>query len=107
MFPNPRQMEAAMRKLGIKNTPVEASRVIIEKGDGTSIVVEQPQVTEIDMQGQKSFQITGTITSKQTTNDEDVKLVMEKTGALREDAERALQESDGDIAAAIERLVPG
>lgn len=103
-------MEAAMRKLGIKSSQLDASRVIIEKSDGTVVIIENPSVTQVDMQGQQSFQITGTVSAGNLSpkqkggEDEDVNLIMEKTGASREEAESALAESGGDIASAIEKL---
>lgn len=106
MLPNPRQMEAAMRKLGIKSNQVEASRVVIEKVDGSKIVIENPSVTEIDMGGQKSFQVAGQVSEEASnkSKDADVQLIIDQTGSSKEDAERALEECGGDIAEAIEKL---
>ncbi len=64
MFPgmgglDPRKMSALMKQMGIKQEEIEAERVIIE-GSDKRIVIEQPNVTKIIMQGQESWQITGT-----------------------------------------------
>ncbi len=54
---DPKQMASLMKQMGIKNEEIEAERVIIEKADGSKIIVESPSVQAIEMQGQKSFQI--------------------------------------------------
>lgn len=100
---NPKQMQRMMEQMGIKNKEIKAERVIIEKEDGQLIITE-PQVVEITMQGQRSFQIVGKVEEKNATKEDDVKLVMEKTGASRERVEQALDECKGDIAEAIMKL---
>ncbi|MCX6776727.1 MAG: nascent polypeptide-associated complex protein [Candidatus Micrarchaeota archaeon] len=100
---NPKQMQRMMEQMGIKNKEIKAERVIIEKEDGQLIITE-PQVVEITMQGQRSFQIVGKVEEKNAMKEDDVKLVMEKTGASRERVEQALDECKGDIAEAIMKL---
>lgn len=100
---NPRQMQRMMEQMGIKNKEIKAERVVIEKEDG-QIIITDPQVTEITMQGQRSFQIAGKVEEKSLIKEDDVKLIMEKTGASKENAEKALAESNGDIAEAIIKL---
>lgn len=108
MFPgiNPAQMKSMMKQMGIKQEEIEAIRVIIEKDDG-KIVIEPVSVQKIVMQGQESWQITGE--SKEESKEElisegDINIVAEKTGKSFKEAERALEESDGDIAEAIIKL---
>ncbi|QLJ52929.1 MAG: hypothetical protein Sv326_0754 [Candidatus Fermentimicrarchaeum limneticum] len=101
---NPKQMQRIMEQMGIKYQEIKANRVIIEKEDG-QIIITEPQVMEVsDKQGQRSFQISGKVEEKQSIKEEDVKLVMEKTGASREKAELALKECNGDIAQSIMKL---
>jgi len=110
LFPkmNPAQMAKIMNQMGIKNEPIEASRVIVEKPDGSKLVIENPQVTLIDMQGQKSLQVAGDFVEeagKEDKGQSDVDLVMQSVpSASREAAEQALKEADGDIAQAIMSL---
>ena len=103
-----RQMEAIMKKMGIKSEQISAKEVLI-KGE-KNYVIKKPQVIAIDMAGQKSFQITGEIEElkdnidiKTDIDEEDVKLVMEKTKVSRDKAIAALKESE-DIAEAILKL---
>lgn len=110
MFPgmgkiDPRKMQAMMRQMGINQEEIEASRVIIEKADG-KIVIENPSVQKITMQGQESFQISGEVHEEETErfSEEDVKLVMEKTGRDKEEVRKVLEETNGEIAEAIIKL---
>ncbi len=100
---NPKQMQRMMEQMGMKSQEVKASKVIIEK-EGSQIIITEPQITEISMQGQRTFTIAGRVEEKPITKEEDVKLVMEKTGASKEKAEQALNECNGDIAEAIMKL---
>ncbi len=97
---DPKRMKGMMDKLGVKTTEINADEVII-KGQ-KNYVIKHPQVTVIDFQGNKSFQIVGEIEEKEAgVSAEDIKLVMEKTGASHEKAKKALEDAAGDIAQAI------
>ena len=100
---DPKKMQAMMKQMGIKQEQIEAERVIIEKPD-SKIVIENPNVQKIVMQGQESWQITGTAREEEFgIREEDVKLVAEKTGKSKQEAKKALEET-GDIAEAIVKL---
>jgi len=100
---DPRKMNAMMKQLGIKQEEIEAERVIIETSD-KKIVIEPANVTKINMQGQESWQITGQVREEGAgIKEDDVKLVMEKTGKTEEEVRGALEET-GDIAEAIMKL---
>ncbi len=98
---NPRQMEALFKQLGIKTKEIEAEEVTIKTKSG-NIIVKNPKVTEIEMKGMKTFQISGEIEESKFSQ-EDVKFVMENTGVDEETARKALEET-GDIAGAILKL---
>ncbi|MFH1285584.1 MAG: nascent polypeptide-associated complex protein [Candidatus Micrarchaeota archaeon] len=104
---DPRSMKRMMQQLGIKSEEISAKRVIIEK-ENESIVFDDPQITIIEMPGQgKSWQIVGkekVVAKENAPSEEDVKLVMEQSGKGKEEAEKALKESKGDIAEAILKL---
>ena len=102
---NPGQMKAMMKQMGIKQEEVEALRVIIEKAD-SRIIIDPANVQKIVMQGQESWQITGEAkeeTKEAVISEEDVQLVMEKTGKSEKEVRKVLGET-GDIAEAIVRL---
>lgn len=112
MFPNlnPKKMQAMMKKLGIQQEDIDADRVIIEKSDG-KIIIENPSVSKVLMQGQETFQISGTIREEGESEAEskedlekDIQTIMEKTGKDKEEAALILEKNNGDIAATILEL---
>jgi nascent polypeptide-associated complex subunit alpha len=105
MFPNidPKKMQAMMKQMGINQTEINSSRVIIEKEDGEKIIIRNPSVVKIKMQGQESFQISGDISEEEKFSEEDIKVIMEKTGCSEEDAKNTLEKT-GDLAEAILEL---
>ena len=104
MFPkmDPKQMASLMKQMGIKSEDIAAERVIIEKADGTRIIVESPSVQAVEMQGQKTFQVMGKIREEGAAEIEkgksDAEIVAEECGCTLEEAEKALEESNGDLA---------
>jgi nascent polypeptide-associated complex subunit alpha len=102
---NPREMQKAMKRLGIKQEEIDANEVIIKTND-SEIVIRNPQVSKVNMMGQETFQISGEIeeralSSEPEIDDEDVKTVMEQTGATEEEAQEAISKNSGDLAKAI------
>ena len=101
---DPKKMQAMMKQLGINQEEVEANRVVIEKEDG-NIIIENPSVTKVNMQGQETWQIIGEAKEEEAgISEEDIKLVMEKTGKSEEEVRKALEAAEGDIAEAIMKL---
>jgi nascent polypeptide-associated complex subunit alpha len=110
MFPgmNPKQMQQAMKQLGIKQEEIDAIEVIIRCQD-KEIVISNPSVQKIKMQGQESFQISGetserSLSSSPEITDEDIETVMAQSGCTREEAIEAIEECDGDLAEAVIKL---
>lgn len=97
---DPRQMAKMMKQMGIDTKEIPAGRVIIESAE-EKIIIEEPQIIEITAQGHSSFQISGKIRKEERLNEEDINLIMEKTGASREKAIEALKNAKGDLAEAI------
>jgi nascent polypeptide-associated complex subunit alpha len=111
MFPNmdPRALKGMLDKLGIKSKSIDSRKVVIY-GMEKDIVIEEPEVTLIEGQGMRSFQISGGKVSEVDRSaleisDEDVKLVQEQTG-IEDTAlvRKTLEDTKGDIAEAILRL---
>jgi len=102
MFPglNPKKMQAMMKQLGIAQEDIDANKVIIEKDDG-NIIINNPSVTKINMQGQTNFQISGDIEEGNSGEDEDIKTIMEKCNCLEEEAKLAYEKANGDLTEAI------
>ena len=110
MFPgmgglNPKKMQAMMKQLGMSQEEIAAVRVIIEKPDQTKMIIENPSVTKMNIQGNEMFQISGDVTEDASyISEDDIKTVSEKTGSSLEQAKKALEESNGDLAEAILKL---
>ncbi len=124
MFPglgglNPKKMQAMMKQLGIGQEEIDAERVVIECSD-CKIIIEEPSVTKINMQGQESFQITGgvreveknekeeesdgndkTEETDEKKTEEDIKTIIEKTGVSEGEARKTLENANGDLTEAI------
>ena len=102
---NPRKMQQMMRQLGIQQQEIPATEVII-RSEGKEIVISNPSVQKVNMMGQETFQISGEIEERETSipleiSEEDIKTVVEQTGANPKDARKALEEAKGDLAQAI------
>ena len=98
---DPKKIQGMMKQMGIKQEQIEALRVIIEQED-KNIIIENPQIAKVNMQGQESFQISGDIKEEEKgIREEDIKQVMEKTGKTKKEAEQALKQANGDLAEAI------
>lgn len=106
---NPRQMQQAMKRMGIKQQQVDAAEVVIKLNDGREIVINEPSVTEVNMMGQKTLQITGEqqireIDTTPSISDEDVQTVVDQSGCTKEEAQKAIEDHNGDLAEAIMSL---
>jgi nascent polypeptide-associated complex subunit alpha len=111
---NPAKMQGMMKKMGISQVNLPVKRVVFEMED-SNIVIEEPSVTKISMQGQVSYQVvgdekesqrddSGDPDSAESFSDEDVSMVMEQSGKGVEDVKAALEGAGGDIAEAIVSL---
>ena len=104
---NPRQLNQLMRKFGISVKEIENVEKVIIQTDTKQYVFEDAEVTVMDAQGQKTYQIAGNprITErKEEVPEADIELVAEQTGKTVEEAKKALEETKGDIAEAIMKL---
>ena len=111
---NPREQKRMMQRMGMNMDSVaDVQQVIIRTAD-KDIVIDEPEVAILQVQGQKMYQIIGgqvseqapsqrgaTAAAKPSFNEEDVQLVADQTGKSLEKAKEALQECGGDLAKAI------
>jgi nascent polypeptide-associated complex subunit alpha len=118
---NPRKMKQMMEQMGIDIEDIEAEEVIIRSGE-EELVFTDAEVQKMDAQGQETYQIVGSperreagdtpavesgdaeTTADDGIPDEDVEIVAMRTGASEDAAREALEATDGDLAAAVERL---
>lgn len=109
MFPgmkglDPRAMQKMMKQMGIKNEEMEAERVVIE-GKTKKIVIENPSVTIVEVQGKKTYTVMGDEKEEEKgISSEDIEMVVRQANVSGKKAEAALKKNEGDIAAAILEL---
>ena len=100
---NQRQIEKAMKRMGIQAVEIDAEEVII-RTHSKDIVISNPQVSRVNMMGQDTFQISGEVSEEEKgVSEDDVRMVASQTGSSEEEARQALSET-GDIAQAILKL---
>ncbi|MHB9288364.1 nascent polypeptide-associated complex protein [Halobacteriales archaeon Cl-PHB] len=124
---NPRKMKQMMEQMGIDIEEIDAEEVIIRTGD-EELVFDDAEVQLMNAQGQQTYQVVGEPESRERGSggdaggaaagaadeaggdadegipQDDVELVATRTGASEDDAREALEATDGDLAAAVERL---
>lgn len=99
---DPKKLQGMMSKMGIKQEEIEAKRVIIERDSG-NIIIDNPSVMKTEMHGQVSWQVTGSVAEEPDFSQEDIDMIMEKTGRPEDEVRKILEET-GDIAESIVRL---
>lgn len=124
---DPRKLQQMMDQMGIDLDELDAEEVIIRTPE-EELVFDHPDVQRMEAQGQSTFQVVGepdvrprgeTEGADETSAaggeadvaetganipDSDVQIVAGRTGASEKEAREALRETDGDLAAAVERL---
>lgn len=98
-----------MEKMGMKMDEVPDVSEVIIRTSSKDIVIQEPSVTAINMQGQTMYQIAGGQVSEARAqpaaqagpSDADVELVAQQTGKSAEESRKALIEAGGDLAKAI------
>ena len=110
---NPREQKRMMQRMGMNMDSVPDVQQVVIKTAGKDIVIDEPEVAILEVQGQKMYQVIGGQVSEQapsqrqtakpaaTYSEEDVRLVADQTGKSLEKAKEALEECQGDLAKAI------
>jgi nascent polypeptide-associated complex subunit alpha len=110
---NPREQRRMMQRMGMNMDSVPDVEQVIIKTVSKYITIEQPEVAILEMQGQKIFQVIGgkitekaperaaASVSKISVSEADVQLVADQTGKSVDEARKALEECEGDLAKAI------
>ena len=111
---NPREAKRMMQRMGMSMDSIPEVNQVVVKTATKDIIIDEPEVAILNMQGQKIYQVMGgrvsekaVVAEKLTIPDEDVQLVAGQTGKSVEEARRALEESSGDLAKAILLLQSG
>lgn len=106
---NPREAKRMMQRMGLNMNQVEGVQEVVIKTSSKDIVIKEPDVSILEVQGQKMYQIVGGEVSERAPErktgvaiaEEDVRLVADQTGKSLDEARKALEESEGDLAKAI------
>jgi nascent polypeptide-associated complex subunit alpha len=107
---NPREAKRMMQRMGMNMDAVEDVEQVIIKTANKEIVIEQPEVAILQVQGQKIYQVAGGNVTERTAerstpafkvSEEDAQLVANQTGKSIQEAKQALEECEGDLAKAI------
>lgn len=104
---SPREARRMMKRMGLSMDAMPDVEQVVIKTSSKEITIEEPEVAIMEMQGQRIFQVTGgKITEKVAERklvipEEDVRLVADQTGKSPEEARKALEECEGDLAKAI------
>ena len=106
---DPRQLNMMMKKLGIDVTDVPDVQEVVVRTPGRDYVFTKATVSVMRAQGVETWQISGLPELrdhdvKLAVSEDDVKMVMEKTGCDEATARAALEASGGDLAEAILKL---
>ena len=115
---NPRQMRAAMKRMGVATEEIGDVEEVIIRTAAKEYVFPSAHVSAVTAQGQKIWQIIGEPIVRPRTSagatpptpaisEEDVQLVAERAGVSMERARKALEECNGEPAEAIIKLMGG
>ena len=115
-----RRARRMMKQMGMNMNELGDIKRVILQGDKREIIIEGPQVTSINVQGTKMYQIAGgRVTEGKPSTigaaaepeeaqleipEEDILLVAQQAKVSIEVAKRALEDSQGDLAQAIIKL---
>ncbi len=111
--PQGRDAKRMMQKMGMKIDEIDGVTEVLIRTATREIIIEEPVVTSVVVQGQRMYQVTGGSSHERAPSaeaaqpevpEEDVNLVATQTGKTVDEAKTALKESGGDLAEAILRL---
>ena len=104
-----KQMQRSMKQMGMDMKDVKGVTEVIIKFKNKELIITNPKVNLMNFMGQDTYQISGKTKEREIETelvipDDDVDLVATQTGVNPEEARKALEETDGDLAEAILRL---
>jgi len=116
---SPRELEKILKRMGIKVEEVDVAYVELKLKNGEAIRINSPTVALMRMPNkvlvyqiqaaegsvQKVTPAAAPATSEYQPSEEDITLLIEQTGASREEAIKALVETKGDLVQAAMKLL--
>lgn len=110
---NTRDLKRMLKKYGIEVQELPEVRSVTLSADNYDIVVKNPQVSVLNVGQQKVIQIVCSGLEKVEkerpkppleVSEDDIRFIVEQTGAPREEVLKVLSEEGGDIASTIIKL---
>ncbi len=107
---DPRQMGAMMKRLGINVQEIDNVQEVVIRTPDKDYVFTNTTVSVMKAQGAETWSISGSPEVRAhevrlEASPEDVAMVMEQTGVDEATARKALEETGGDLAEAITKLL--
>ena len=102
-----------MKQMGLNMNELDDIERVILKGANREIIIDEPSVTTVNLQGQHMYQIAGgKVTEKKLEKkleipEEDILLVAQQANVSLERAKTTLEDSEGDLAKSILMLKTG
>jgi nascent polypeptide-associated complex subunit alpha len=98
-----------MDRMGINMKEIPDVEEVIIKTSSKDIHIHGAQVSEVNAQGSRIFQVMGEVEEvekeRKKFSEEDILLVQQQANVTKDKAVVALEESDGEVAKAILRLM--
>jgi len=106
MFRSNRQVRRMLDKMGLNMTELDGVQEVIIRTRDREIIIKEPTVAELKAQDSTIYQvIAGEIEERgierKHFSEEDIMLVIQQANVSRDEAIKALEDADGDIAKAI------
>ena len=104
-----RQTRRMLEKMGMNLEEVPNVEEVIIKTKERDLIIKEPQVSQIKSKAMNMFQIIGNDTEEiekeiPSYKEEDILLVSQQANVSPEEAQKALEETNGDLAQAILKL---
>ncbi len=102
---NPREANRMMQRMGMQVQQLDDVTRVIMETPNKRIVIENPEVATVTVQGQTIYQVGGGSVKEEAAGGQasadDAKLVASQAGVSQQEAAEALRQSGGDLAHAI------
>ncbi|MDR2967181.1 MAG: nascent polypeptide-associated complex protein [Methanobacteriaceae archaeon] len=104
-----KQMERQMKRMGMDMKDLPGVKEVIIRFEDKELLISDAEVNLMTVMGQETYQITGNaleveIEAELIIPDEDIEMVANQANVSRNNAEKALIATNGDLAEAILKL---
>lgn len=104
-----KQMQRQMKKMGMDMKELKNVKEVIIRLEDKELIIPNAEVSLMNVMGQETYQVTGKaqeveIEEELIIPDEDIEMVANQAGVSKDEAERALIDTNGDLAEAILKL---